>query len=104
LDRISEEPGHIDRQEILKAERTKILGEDQEFGAKSELPVTVVQATASVSITATDAGVVAVGSVTEWAGRDAVRRNKIGREQLVEIGLATLWRPPITDYYEKPDV
>jgi hypothetical protein len=75
LDGVQEAPDDIGRQEILKTELAKVISQDHEFAAELERLVNEAQAAGGVHITATEAGVVAGGDVTQWAGGDVAGRD-----------------------------
>lgn len=74
LDGVQAQPDEPGRQEILKAELSKILKDDQQFASELERLVGEVQQAGSVQIAATDTGIVAGRDVSLHgrfvAGRD----------------------------------
>jgi hypothetical protein len=99
---VREEPEDAGRREILNAELTKILSQDQAFKAEVQALVEQAQAAGVVRVTASgDAGVVAGGNVTQWAGGNIVTGHNIGGDQVGGDKITHVYNGP-TYVYEGP--
>lgn len=89
-----QEPDDTGRQEILKAELAKVIGEDHEFAAELARLVNDAQAAGGVQVKDSDAGVVAGRDVHQRAGRDVVGRDKIVGDQVGHDKITYAAPPP----------
>jgi hypothetical protein len=95
LDGVQEDPDDTGRQQILKTELAKVIGEDHEFATELARLVNDAQAAGGVQIKADGAGVVAGRDVHQWAGGDVVAGDKVGGDKVGHDKIT--YAPPPTE-------
>jgi hypothetical protein len=82
LEGVEAKPDSPRRLQALESALAEYLPSDPALTAELERLVTEVTAVGGVRVQAADAGIVAGGNVTQWAGGDIVGRDKIGGDRV----------------------